>query len=250
MTDLTTEPAAAAAPAERPGRAWWQRLPFLLVLGVLPVPFGMYFMAFIAMAVLLSDRTRDTPVRGGGAVALFWWAYSFREGDTTPYFAAPVLVLAAALFAQSALQRRRDGARDPWWVPAGAAAGVVALALVSFFPDGYRKPELSREDAVRAVLAERTARPWRGIAASDYLVERGRARVVHTPLWFVVLYETHPTIKRTVDDQPCFTRREVWKVNALDGGVSRVTYDDAVVGGDPCLPIRLGTEEDLKRVPA
>lgn len=247
MTDLTTEPAEQTVP-ERAGRAWWQRLPFLLVVGVLPVPLGMYFVAFIAMAVLLSDRTRDTPVRAAGAVGLFWWAYSFREGDTTPYFAAPVLVLAAALFAQSALVRRREAGWGPWWVPGVAAVGALALALVSFFPDGYRKPELDREAAARAVFAERADNPWREIKPTSYLVERGRARLVHTPLWFVVLYENHPTVKRTVDDQPCFLRRQVWKVNALDGAVTPVTYDESRVGGDPCLPIRLGTEEDLRPV--
>src|SRR5688572_8718844 len=61
-----------------PRRAVWQRLPVLLLVGVLPVPFGLYFLGFVAMVLLLSDRTRDTGARAGGAVLLFWWAYSFR----------------------------------------------------------------------------------------------------------------------------------------------------------------------------
>lgn len=249
MTDLATDQTAPARP-EKPGRAWWQRLPFLLVVGVLPVPFGLYFTGFIAMALLLSDRTRDARVRGAGAVAFFWWAYSFREGDTSPYFAAPLLLVAAGLAAQSALLRRREPEWGPWWLPAIGALAAVGLAVVAVVPHGYRAPELDRDEAARRVFAERTARPWRDIDASSYLVDKGRARLVHTPLWFVVLYERNPTVARTLDDQPCFARREVWKVNAVDGGVSRVTYDEAQVGGDPCLPIRIGTERDLKPVPA
>jgi hypothetical protein len=231
-----------------PRRAWYQRLPVLLLVGVLPVPFGLYFLAFIAMALLLSDRTRDTPVRAGGAVALFWWAYTWRQGDTTPFVGGPLAAVAAGLYAQAAWQRRTERARAA--VRAACAVGLAVLTVVAFVPDGYRPAEVTREQALGRVLAERTARPWRGIDAQRYLVERGRARLVHTPLWYVVLYEPNPTVARTVDGEECLRRREVWRVDALDGGVSRVTYDEAEVADDPCLPVRAGTSRDLKPVPA
>jgi hypothetical protein len=237
----TKDPGAVAQPL---GRAWWQRLPFIVAVGVVPVPFGLYFLGFIAMALLLSDRTRDTDVRAGGAVALFWWAYSFRQGDTSPYFSAPILVLAAVLLGRSAFGRWR-GRAPRAWLPAVGAVCMVGFAVVAFFPDGYRSPRVSRAEAARLVLAERAAKPWRGIAATSYLVDAGRVRLVHTPLWFVALYEPNPTVQRTADNQPCFSRREVWQVDALDGEVSRVTYDEAKVGDDPCLPLRVGTEQDL-----
>jgi len=231
-----------------PRRAWYQRLPVLLLVGVVPVPFGLYFLAFIAMALLLSDRTRDTPIRAGGAVALFWWAYTFRQGDTTPFVGGPMVAVAAALFAQAAWQRRTERLRAA--VPALCALGLAVLTVVTFVPDGYRPADVTREQALDLVIAERTARPWRGIAAERYLVERGRARLVHTPLWYVVLYEPHATVERTVDGEECLSRREVWRVDALDGEVSRVTYDEAEVGDDPCLPVRAGTSRDLKPVPS
>lgn len=237
---------AAAGPARR---AWWQRVPVLVAVGVVPVPFGLYFLGFIAIAMLLSDRTRETPVKAGGAVALFWWAYSFRQGDTSPFVAAPLLVVAAVLFGQSFLARRRGDAEGPAWVPAAAAAGAAAMAVVAFVPYGYRSAEISREDAVRRVVAERAARPWHRIAAASYLVEGGRARLVHTPEWFVALYEKNPTVARTADGQTCFSRREVWRVNGLDGAVARVTFDDAASGDEKCLPLRVGTEQDLRPVP-
>ena len=240
MTPETTSPAR---------RPWWQTLPFLILLGVVPVPFGLYFAGFIGIALLLSDRTRETEVKAGGAVALFWWAYSFREGATSPYLGATLLAISTALFARGALTRRSAGSRLAW-VPAAAAVGTAVLAVVAFVPDGYRKAEVSRDEAASLVLAERSARPWKDIRATSYLVESGRARIVHTPLWFVVLYEPNATVARTVDGQPCFSRREVWRVNAIDGEVSRVTHDEAAVGGDPCLPVRIGTEKDLEPVPA
>lgn len=244
MTD-----ASGDQPDQPARRAWYRRLPVLLVVGVLPVPFGLYFLGFIAMAMLLSDRTRDVPVKAGGALTLFWWAYTFRQGDTTPFVAAPLLVIAAALFAQSAWQRRTERT-GPVWLPALCAAGLLALAVAAWVPDGYRPARITRDDAVRRVVAERTARPWRGIKATDYFAEGGRARLVHTRLWYVVLYERNATVERTVDGETCFSRREVWKVNALDGKVSRVTYDEASAGDDPCLPVRAGTQRDLREVPA
>ena len=236
-------------PDEPARRRWWQRLPVLVLLGVVPVPFGLYFLAFIAIALLLSDRTRDTEVKAAGAVLLFWWAYSFRQGDTSPYVAVVLLAMAATLYARSAMRRRGSGG-GPVWLPLAGAAGAVALGVVAFVPDGYRAAEVSRDDAVRRVLAERAARPWRGIAATSYLVEGGRARLVHTPQWFVALYERHASVAQTLDRQPCFSRREVWSVNALDGSVARATYDEAEAGGDPCLPLRAGTARDLRPVPA
>ena len=240
-------------PEEQPAgparRQWWQRLPVLVLLGVVPVPFGLYFMAFIAIALLLADRTRDTEAKGAGAVLLFWWAVSFRQGDTSPYVSVALLAMAATLFARSAT-RRRAGAGGPAWVPLAGTALAVAMAVVALVPDGYRAAEVSRDDAVRRVLAERAARPWRGIAAASYLVEGGRARLVHTPQWFVALYEPHASVATTQDGQPCFGRREVWSVNALDGSVARATYDEATAGGDPCLPLRAGTKRDLRPVPA
>ncbi|MDQ1712317.1 MAG: hypothetical protein QOE45_1767 [Frankiaceae bacterium] len=229
-------------------RPWWRTLPFLVLVGVLPVPFGMYFLAFIAIALLLSDTTRETEVKAGGAVLLFWWAYTFREGDTTPYFAATLLAIAAVLLARGALRRGRDRRRSAW-LPAAGAVMAVVMGVVAFVPDGYRAPKLDREAAVQRTMAERAARPWRGIAASEYLVDRGRLRIVHTPVWYVVLYEPNATVARTADNQPCFSRREVWRVDAIDGSVSHAQYDEARVGGDPCLPVRQGTESDLKPLP-
>lgn len=239
-------------PAETPAlprrRPWWRTLPFVVLVGVLPVPFGMYFLAFIAIALLLSDVTRETEVKAGGSVLLFWWAYSFREGDTSPYFGAPLLAIAAALLVRGAVRRRRAGQRRAW-LPAAGAVLAVALAVVAFVPDGYRKPRLDRAAAVQRTLAEREAHPWRGIEATSYLVDRGRLRIVHTPVWYVALFEPNATVARTADNQPCFSRREVWRVDAIDGSVSRATYDEAQVGGDPCLPVRQGTEADLKPLP-
>lgn len=231
-----------------PRRAFWQRLPVLVLIGVLPVPFGLYFLAFIAMALLLSDRTRDTEAKAGGAVLLFWWAYSFRQGDTTPYVSVPVLGVSAVLFAQSVRKRLADRSA-PAWPPALGALLAVAAAVVAVVPYGYRSAEVSRDDAVRRVLAERTARPWQGIDATSYLVEGGRIRLVHTPVWYVALYERHGRVETTADGQPCFSRREVWRVDALDGAVTRATHDIATAGGDPCLPIRAGTARDLEPVP-
>jgi hypothetical protein len=239
----------AAAEREAGSRPWWRRLPFLVVLGVLPVPFGLFFLAFIAIALLLGDQTRETEVRAGSAVLLFWWAYSFREGDTTPYFAAVLLLVGAVLLARGALRRRAAGGRATW-VPAAGAVGAVALAVVAFVPYGYRSPEVSRDDAVRLVLAERGTHPMRRITAREYLVDSGRLRFVHTPVWYVALFEPNPTVARTADQQPCFSRREVWQVDALDGDATRVTFDDAKYGGDPCLPIRQGTSRDLRPVPS
>jgi hypothetical protein len=228
-------------------RPWWRRVPFLVLVGVLPVPFGMFFAAFVAIALLLSDQTRETETRAGGAVLLFWWAYSFREGDTAPYAAGLLLAIAAVLFVRGAWKRRSAGGRHAW-VPALGAVLAVALGVAAYVPDGYREASVTRVDAVRRTLAARQAHPWKGIAADEYLVQRGRVRFVHTPVWYVALYERNPRIERTADLQPCFSRREVWQVNALDGSVSRTTYDDAVVNKDPCLPIRLGTEADLRPV--
>jgi hypothetical protein len=244
--DQSAGPPADAAARER---RWWQRLPFLVAVGVLPVPFGLFFLAFVAIALLLGDSTRETETRAGGAVLLFWWAYSFREGDTTPYVGGILLAISAVLFVRGALKRRRAGGRFAW-VPALGAVLAVALGVVSFVPYGYRQPELTRADAVRRTLAERRAHPWRGIDARRYLVERGRLRIVHTPVWYVALYEPNPDVAATADGQPCFRRREVWQVNAIDGSVSHTTYDEARVLDDPCLPIRLGTEQDLRPVPA
>lgn len=231
-------------------RRWWQRLPVVLLVGAVPVPFGLFFMAFIGMALLLRDTSRDVDARAGGAVALFWWAYSFRQGQTSPYVALPMLVLAGALFARSALARRRGTAAGPAWVPALGVLGAAALAVVAFVPYGYRAPDIERVDAVRRVLAERSARPWRGIDATSYLVDGGRTRLVHAPQWYVALYERSTTTDRTRDGQPCFSRREVWRVDAVNGDVARSTYDEALAFGDPCLPIRAGTERDLKPVTA
>ncbi|HEU0131072.1 MAG TPA: hypothetical protein VFQ85_08790 [Mycobacteriales bacterium] len=240
----------AAEGSAAPGRRqWWRTLPFLLVLGVLPAPFGLYFMPFVAIGVLLSDPTRETEVRAGGSVLLFWWAYSFREGDTSPYFGAVLLAIGAVLLARGALARRAAGGRS-WWVPWLGAVLAVGLAVAAFVPYGYREPEVSRDEAVRLTLAERAAHPWRGIAASRYLADRGRLRIVHTPVWYVALYETSTQAPRTADGEPCFSRREVWRVDALSGDVSRATYDEASVGNDPCLPVRQGTGEDVRPVPA
>ena len=244
-----TEPTAPTEPQAAPTRRWWQRLPFVVLVAVVPVPFGLYFLAFIGIALVLGDRTRDTDTRAGAAVGLFWWAYSFREGDTTPYFSVVLLATAATLFARSAWKRRGGEAAGPVWVPALCALGAVAFGIAAFVPYGYRPVEVTRDDALRRVLAERTARPWRGIDATSYLVDRGRLRLVHTPVWYVVLYERSTGAERTLDGQPCFSRREVWRVDALDGDVTRAIYDEAHVGGDPCLPIKLGTEEDLRPVP-
>ena len=233
---------------EPKGRRWWQRLPFLVLLGVLPV-FGLFFLGFIAIALLLSDTTRESETRAGGGVLLFWWAYNFREGDTAPYFSAFLLAVAAVLLVRGALRRRREAGRVAW-VPLAGAVGAMVMGVAAYVPYGYRAPEVSREAALRRTLAERTANPWRGIRADSYLVDRGRMRFVHTPLWYVVLYEHNPAVPRTQDGETCFSRREVWEVNGLDGEVSRVTYDEARVVGDPCLPVRLGTREDLKPVPA
>lgn len=249
MSDATaTETAPGEAAAAR-GRAFWQRLPVLLAVGVAPVPFGFYFMGFIAMAMLLSDRTRDVDARAGGTVALFWWSYMFRQGDTSPYLSVVLLAVAGTLFARSALARRRGTARGPAWVPAGAVLGLAACAVAGFVPYGYRGHEVGREEAVHRVVEERAARPWRGIGAEQYLAERGRLRLVHKPVWYVALYEPHPTIPATADRQPCFARREVWRVDGLTGAVSRATYDEAHAGGDPCLPVRAGTASDLRPLP-
>jgi hypothetical protein len=236
-------------PTDRPRRRpWWRTLPFLVLVGVLPVPFGMYFLAFIAIALLLSDGTRETEVKAGGAVLLFWWAYSFREGDTSPYFGATLLAIAAVLLARGAVRRGREGRRSAWLPAVGTLAAVV-LGVLAFLPDGYKAPRLDRTAAVQRTLAERQAHPWRGIDATSYLVDRGRLRIVHTPVWYVVLFERNATVARTADNQPCFSRREVWRVDAIDGSVARATYDEARVGGDPCLPVRQGTEADLKPLP-
>lgn len=243
--DAPSDPAAPLAV-----RRWWQTLPFLVLVGVLPLPFGMFFMGFIAIFLLLGDATRESEVRAGGAVLLLWWTYSFREGDTSPYLGIVLLSVAAVLFARG--WRRRvaagTGARGAWGPLAGALL-AVALGVVVIYPHGYRTHELSRDAAARAVFAERTARPWRGFAASDYLVDPGRLRVIHTPVWYVAVYERHATLPRTQDGEPCFTRREVWRVDGLDGSVTRATYDEASAGRDPCLPIRLGTGRDVRKAP-
>jgi hypothetical protein len=223
-------------------------VPFLVAVGVLPVPFGLFFLAFIAIVLLLTDMTREPEVRGGGAVLLFWWAYSFREGDTTPYVSAVLLLVAAGLLVRGAL-RRRSEVGGGWWIPAVGALLAAAMAVVAFVPDGYRSARIGRTDALRRTLAERAAHPWRRISADDYLTDRGRVRFVHTPVWYVVLYERNPTVARTADGEPCYTHREVWRVDALDGAVSRVTYDDARFGDDPCLRVRQGTSKDVRPVP-
>jgi hypothetical protein len=216
---------------------------------VLPVPFGLYFLAFIAIALLLGDMTRETETRGGGAVLLFWWAYSFREGDTTPYASAVMLLVAAVLLARGGVRRSRArGARAAGPVFA-AAVLAVAMAVLALVPDGVRSPRIDRTEAVRLTLAERAAHPWHAIDPDVYLADRGRVRFVHTPVWYVVLYERNPAVARTVDGEPCFARREVWRVDRLDGRVSRATYDDAKFGGDPCLPVRQGTGKDVRPLP-
>lgn len=229
-------------------RRWWQTLPALFVVGVLPAPFGLFFLPFLAMGMLLIDPTRESEVKGGGLVLLFWWTYSFREGDTSPYFGAFLLLVAAALLGRGALKRRRVGGRYAW-VPAIGAVFAVVMAVVAVVPYGYREATISRDDALTRTLAERRAHPWKGIDATSYLVDRGRLRFVHTPVWYVVLYERNATVAETVDKQPCFARREVWRVDALDGAVARATYDEARVGHDPCLPLRAGTSKDLDAVP-
>ena len=229
-------------------RPWWRRLPFLVALGVLPVPFGLFFLAFVAIAVLLGDRTRETEVRAGSAVLLFWWAYSFREGDTSPYFAAVLLLIGAGLLVRGAL-RRRDAGGHPVWVPSTGAVGAVALAVVAFVPNGYRSPTVTRDEAVRLTLAERAAHPWQRIDAQLYLVDKGRLRFVHTPVWYVALYERNATVAHTIDGEPCFSAREVWRVDALDGSVRRATYDEAKFADDPCLPVRRGTGADVRLLP-
>jgi hypothetical protein len=229
-------------------RRWWQTLPALFVVGVLPVPFGLYFLSFIAIGMLLIDPTRESEVKGGGLVLLFWWAYSFREGDTSPYFGGFLLLVAAALLARGALKRRRTSRPDAW-VPALGAVFAAVMAVLAVVPYGYRSAEIGRDDALARTVAERRAHPWKGIDATSYLVDRGRLRFVHTPVWYVVLYERNPSVAETVDKQPCFARREVWRVDALDGSVGRATYDEARVGHDPCLPLRAGTSKDLHAVP-
>lgn len=241
-------PPAPAPPAEPARRRWWQRVPFLVLVGVLPLPLGMFFLGFIAIGLLCSDMTRESEVRGGGTVLLLWWTYSFREGDTSPYFGATLLAVAAVLFVLGWRRRVREGGASPWG-PAAGALLAVALGVAVLVPYGYRSYEVTREAAAREVFTERAQRPWKGLRASDYLVEGGRLRVIHKPVWYVVVYERNATVPRTGDGQPCFSRREVWRVDGLNGSVSRATFDDAVVGGDPCLPIRLGTEEDLKPAP-
>ena len=250
MNDATATETASGKTAAPPVRAWWQRLPVLVLVGVAPVPFGLFFLAFIAMAMLLSDRTRDADARGGGTVALFWWAYMFRQGDSSPYLSLVLLAIAGTLFARSALARRGGRAGGAGWVPAAAVVGLAAGAGAGFVPYGYRGHEVGRDEAVHRVVEERAARPWRGIAARQYLAERGRLRLVHKPVWYVALYEPHPTIATTVDRQPCFTRREVWRVDGLTGDVARATYDEAHAVDDPCLPIRAGTANDLRPLPA
>jgi hypothetical protein len=245
---VTTGPVDDLAAPEARGRQWWQRLPFLVLVGVLPVPFGLFFLGFIAIALLLTDGTRESEVRAGGAVLLFWWAYSFREGDTTPYFGVLLLAVAAVLLVRGALRRRAAGGRAAW-VPVTGATLAVALGVAGFVPYGYREPSVTRDEAVRRTVAERAARPWRGIDAQSYLVDRGRLRIVHKPVWYVALFERNAIVERTADGQPCFSRREVWQVDALSGRVARATYDEASAGGDPCLPVRLGTEEDLRPLP-
>jgi hypothetical protein len=239
--------AAGEAPVER-RRRWWQTVPVLALLGVVAPPFGLFFLGFVAIALLLSDVTRETEVRAGGAVLLFWWAYSFREGDTTPYFGMVLLAIGATLFARVAVTRLRAGRRDAG-LPGAVALLAVALGVVSFVPYGYREATVTRDEAARRVFAERAAHPWRRIDASSYLVDRGRLRVVHKPVWYVAVYERNPTVELTVDKQPCFSRREVWRVDALDGSVTRATYDEARAGGDPCLPLRAGTKDDLRPAP-
>ena len=246
-TPVTTEPTAPPAM-----RRWWQRLPFLVLVGVLPLPFGMYFLGFIAIFLLLSDVTRESEVRAGGAVLLLWWTYSFREGDTSPYFGAVLLAIAAVLLARGWRKRVTGGSSGGgWparWAPLAGALLAAGLGVLVLVPYGYRSFEVTRADAVRRVFAERAARPWTGLDASDYLVESGRLRVIHTPVWYVAVYERNTTVTRTADGQPCFSRREVWRVDGLDGSVRRATSD--VASGDPCLPIRIGTEEDLEPAPA
>jgi hypothetical protein len=249
-SESTTAPVApdpATAPA--PVRRWWQRLPFLVLVGVLPLPFGLFFLGFIAIALLLSDATRESEVRAGGGVLLLWWEYSFREGETTPYVGAVMLAIAAVLLALGARRRLAYGGVRAAWGPLGGTLLAAALGVVVLVPYGYRQPEVTREAAARRVFEERAARPWKVGRATDYLVDPGRLRVIHKPVWYVAVYERHATIERTQDSQPCFSRREVWRVDALDGSVTRATYDDAAAGDDPCLPIRLGTERDLRPAP-
>lgn len=245
MADSVT-PVPREAP---PGRRWWQRLPFLLLVGVAPLPFGLYFLGFIAIALLLSDSTREPEVRAGGSVLLFWWAYSFREGDTSPYFGALLLAIAAVLMVRGVRRRLERGWRAAW-APAVGALLAVAMGVVVFVPYGYRGFDVTREAAAERVFEERATHPWKGIRATSYLVERGRLRVIHKPVWYVAVFEKNATVDKTADKQPCFSRREVWRVDALDGTVTRATYDEASVGDDPCLPIRMGTEADLLPAPA
>jgi hypothetical protein len=250
--DTTTAdpaPAPTDPPAPRAVRRWWQRLPFLVLVGVVPLPFGLFFMGFIAIALLLSDRTRENEVRAGGAVLLLWWTYSFREGDTSPYLGVALLAIAAVLLGRAVRKRVVSGGWRSAAGPLGAALLAAALGVVVLVPYGYRDYDVTREEAARSVLAERAARPWKVTKATDYLVEGGRLRVIHKPVWYVAVYERNPELPRTADNQPCFSRREVWRVDGLDGSVEKTVYDDASVGGDPCLPIRLGTEHDLKPIP-
>ncbi|HEV2999358.1 MAG TPA: hypothetical protein VGW75_01370 [Solirubrobacteraceae bacterium] len=246
-TDTPVTPDQSAPPARR---RWWQRLPFLVLVGVLPLPFGMFFLGFIAIALLLSDMTRESEVRAGGGVLLLWWAYSFREGETSPYLGVAMLAVAAVLLARGWRRRVTSGepAGSPW-APLGGAALAAALGVVVLVPYGYKAPELTREDAARRVFAERAARPWKVAKATDYLVDPGRLRVIHKPVWYVAVYERNPAVPRTQDGQPCFAKREVWRVDALDGTLRKATFDEASVGGDPCLPIKLGTEKDLAPAP-
>ena len=243
MTPTTDDP--TAPPTER---RWWQRLPFLVLVGVLPLPFGMFFLGFIAIALLLTDLTRESEVRGGGLALLVWWTYSFREGDTSPYVGVVLLSIAAVLLARGWRLRVAKGAgvRD-WWGPLAGALLAAVLGVVVIYPYGYRSFEVTREAAAREAFEARGPQPR--FTATDYLVDRGRLRVIHKPVWYVVVYERNATIPRTRDDQPCFSRREVWRVDALNGSAKRATFDEASVGGDPCLPIRLGTEKDLKSAP-
>ncbi len=251
VDDTALEPAETEVPAEpERGRRWWQRLPFLLVVTAVPVAFGLYFVGVVGIAILLSDRTREDDVRAGGIVLMLWWMYAFRQGDTSPYVTAALLLVVTVFFVRAARDRLTRSSRPRAALAAGTAAAAVATAVVGFVPYGYRSPELSEADALRRTVAERSAHPWTGMRADRGLVDRGRLRFVHKPVYYVALYEQNPDVERTADGQPCFRNREVWQVDALDGSVTRKTHDTAAIAGDPCVPIRLGTERDLVPVPA